>query len=169
MYDGRKELSARTCISSRCAEYWYQLYQAMRGNQYGWHRSTHRNLARWLRCAIRNETTSSCRFLLGCCAWCSFVGPWHLVSHVRLFLHGDWCIHSMRRVEENKNWTLFCPSEVPLLTSLFGSKFDQAYERYEALDIPKVVMPAKQLWDTILICQLETSGPSIVYKDSVNR
>ena len=39
----------------------------------------------------------------------------------------------MKRVIEEKEWTLFSPEEVIDLHDLHGSKFEEAYERYESL------------------------------------
>ncbi len=39
----------------------------------------------------------------------------------------------MQRVLENGQWTLFSPDETPDLHNLYGSKFKEAYERYEQM------------------------------------
>lgn len=38
----------------------------------------------------------------------------------------------MRRVETDKNWTLFCPKKVPGLTTSWGKDFEEKYEKYES-------------------------------------
>ena len=38
----------------------------------------------------------------------------------------------MKRVIENKDWTLFSPNEVPDLHDLYGQAFEMAYIAYEA-------------------------------------
>jgi ribonucleoside-diphosphate reductase subunit M1 len=38
----------------------------------------------------------------------------------------------MERVEKNTHWTLFCPSEAPGLSDVYGDEFKALYERYEA-------------------------------------
>lgn len=35
----------------------------------------------------------------------------------------------MKRVEENKTWTLFCPNEAPGLADVYGEEFEELYER----------------------------------------
>jgi hypothetical protein len=37
----------------------------------------------------------------------------------------------MKRVEADKPWTLFCPSEAPGLADVWGDAFESVYERYE--------------------------------------
>ena len=39
----------------------------------------------------------------------------------------------MKRLEEDKDWTLFSPSDVPELHDLYGQEFEKKYEEYEAL------------------------------------
>jgi len=36
----------------------------------------------------------------------------------------------MKRVEDNGDWTLFCPNEAPGLADVYGEKFVELYERY---------------------------------------
>lgn len=33
----------------------------------------------------------------------------------------------MRRVENNEDWSLFCPNEAPGLADVWGEKFDELY------------------------------------------
>ena len=35
----------------------------------------------------------------------------------------------MRRVEENKEWTLLCPNECPGLSDVWGEEFEKLYEK----------------------------------------
>lgn len=37
----------------------------------------------------------------------------------------------MKRVENNEDWSLFCPNESPGLADCWGEKFEQLYTRYE--------------------------------------
>ena len=37
----------------------------------------------------------------------------------------------MRRVEEDDEWSLMCPSQCPGLSECWGEEFDQLYARYE--------------------------------------
>ena len=79
----------------------------------------------------------------------------------------------MKRVEEDKNWTLFSPGETPDLHDLIGKAFEEKYEEYEKkaqageMDQFKSV-PAKELWRKMLTMLFETGHPWITFKDSCN-
>ncbi|KAJ7739539.1 ribonucleotide reductase [Mycena metata] len=76
--------------------------------------------------------------------------------------------YSMQRVDDNSDWSMFCPKNVPKLLSLTGQAFDDAYRRYEESDIQRVTMKAKDMWETILQSMILTGGPSIIFKDNLN-
>ena len=79
----------------------------------------------------------------------------------------------MERVEENGNWALFSPDEVPDLHDLYGSSFAERYLFYEAkaqrgeLSITRTVR-AQELWRKILTMLFETGHPWITFKDPCN-
>ncbi|OVA12955.1 Ribonucleotide reductase large subunit [Macleaya cordata] len=75
----------------------------------------------------------------------------------------------MRRVEENGQWSLFCPNEAPGLADCWGQKFEDLYMQYEREGKAKKVVSARNLWDEILIAQIETGTPYILFKDTCNR
>jgi len=74
----------------------------------------------------------------------------------------------MRRVENNANWSLFNPLDVPGLARQYGPTFDAEYKAYEASGVYRVNITARTIWNAILECQMETGGPFILYKDSIN-
>lgn len=74
----------------------------------------------------------------------------------------------MQRVECDGTWTLFCPTLVPNLHGLTGAHFNQAYMAYESSEIRKDVVNARVVWKAILESQIETGGPFMLYKDSIN-
>ena len=74
----------------------------------------------------------------------------------------------MRRVEADMDWTLFCPNEAPGLSDKYGKDFEELYEKYEAENRSRKVMPARDLWDKILDAQVETGTPYILFKDAAN-
>jgi ribonucleoside-diphosphate reductase subunit M1 len=76
---------------------------------------------------------------------------------------------SMKRVESNENWSLFCPNEAPDLHEVHGEEFEALYEKYEKEGRAQKVVSAQKLWYAILEAQIETGGPFMVYKDSANR
>ncbi|UEG49245.1 ribonucleoside-diphosphate reductase subunit alpha [Ferruginibacter lapsinanis] len=74
----------------------------------------------------------------------------------------------MKRVEENGNWSLFCPNEAKDLHTNHGKVFEALYEQYEAEGKAKKTVPARDLWNAILESQIETGTPYILYKDAAN-
>jgi len=74
----------------------------------------------------------------------------------------------MRRVEAGGDWSLFCPHEAPGLADVHGADFDDLYTRYEAEGRARAVIPAQKLWSDILVSQIETGTPYLLYKDAAN-
>ncbi len=79
----------------------------------------------------------------------------------------------MKRVAENKDWTLFSPNEVPDLHELYGAAFEKKYEEYEVLAASgKMLLTKKikavELWRKMLTRLFETGHPWIVFKDPCN-
>jgi ribonucleoside-diphosphate reductase alpha chain len=79
----------------------------------------------------------------------------------------------MRRVFENKAWTLFSPEDVPDLHDTFGATFDEAYCSYEAAaergEIKNFkVVQAVNLWRKMLSMLFETGHPWITFRDPCN-
>ncbi len=79
----------------------------------------------------------------------------------------------MKRVEQNKPWTLFTPCDVPDLHSLYGSAFEKRYEEYEKqVEEGKIALyrrvDAKDLWRKMLSMLFETGHPWITFKDPSN-
>lgn len=79
----------------------------------------------------------------------------------------------MKRVHEDKEWTLFSPHDAPDLHDLYGLAFEQAYIKYEEqakaglLPLHKT-LPAKSLWRKMLSMIFETGHPWITFKDPCN-
>lgn len=78
----------------------------------------------------------------------------------------------MKRVENERKWTLFCPNEVLIATGkslqdFYGDEFEELYIQCESLGIGKEIN-ARDLWSHILESQMETGNPYMAYKDSVN-
>ena len=79
----------------------------------------------------------------------------------------------MKRVQNNEDWTLFSPNEVPDLHDLVGKAFEDRYVEYEKLaDEGKIEMhrrlPAVELWRKMLTRLFETGHPWITWKDPSN-
>jgi ribonucleoside-diphosphate reductase alpha chain len=75
----------------------------------------------------------------------------------------------MKRVENDEMWSLMCQDECPGLQDAYGEKFDKLYESYERMGKYIKQIKAKELWHHILVSQIETGMPYMVYKDHVNR
>jgi len=79
----------------------------------------------------------------------------------------------MKRVFEDKEWTLFSPNDVPDLHDLYGTAFEQRYEEYERdalagkVKLHKTVK-ALELWRKMLGMLFETGHPWVTFKDSCN-
>lgn len=115
-----------------------------------------------------------------------YIEPWHLdvedflrlkINHgneedrARDLFYALWIPDLfMKRVKENKEWTLFCPDRAPGLADAYGDEFESLYESYEQ-DIDKYggkKILAQKLWFQILQSQVETGTPYLLYKDAAN-
>jgi len=75
----------------------------------------------------------------------------------------------MQRVQENGNWSLFCPNECPGLYDTYGGEFEQLYHQYEQEGKARKTIRAQELWFAILESQIETGTPYMLYKDACNK
>lgn len=75
----------------------------------------------------------------------------------------------MRRVEEDRDWTLFSPDEAPGMEECYGEEFEKLYEKYEKEGRGRKTVRARELWEKIVESQIETGTPYMLYKDSANR
>ncbi len=79
----------------------------------------------------------------------------------------------MKRVMENRDWTLFSPVDCPDLHDKYGRAFEDAYLQYERkaaageLKLFKTVQ-ATSLWRKMLSMLFETGHPWITFKDPCN-
>ena len=113
-----------------------------------------------------------------------YIEPWH--ADIEEFLelkknHGDEELKArdlfyalwipdlfMERVKNNEKWCYFCPHECVGLSDVYGEKFKELYEKYEADGKSRKNINARELWFKILDAQMETGTPYILYKDSAN-
>ncbi|MBX9852881.1 MAG: ribonucleoside-diphosphate reductase subunit alpha [Cytophagaceae bacterium] len=75
----------------------------------------------------------------------------------------------MQRVEDNGDWSLFCPNEAPGLADCYGKEFEALYEKYEKEGRQRKTVKAQELWFAILEGQTETGTPYMLFKDHCNR
>lgn len=74
----------------------------------------------------------------------------------------------MKRVEQDGEWSLFCPNEAPLLAETHSAEFEKLYLQYEAEGKAKKVIKARELWGHVIESQIETGTPYMLYKDAAN-
>ena len=75
----------------------------------------------------------------------------------------------MKRVLENGTWSLMCPNECKGLHDNYGDQFEKLYTKYEREGKVRKTISAQSLWEKIIISQIETGTPYILFKDSINR
>jgi len=81
----------------------------------------------------------------------------------------------MKRVEQNAEWTLFCPNEAydtntgKSLHDVWGEEFEEMYLKLEKENKGQKTIKAQQLWFKVLEAQMETGTPYMLYKDAANR
>jgi len=75
----------------------------------------------------------------------------------------------MKRVEENGDWSLFCPNEAPGLADTYGDEFEELYFKYEKEGRMRKTIKAQELWFAVLESQTETGMPYMLYKDACNK
>lgn len=119
-------------------------------------------------------------------AFSVYIEPWHAdifdfldmkkntgkeEQRARDLFYALWiCDLFMKRVEENREWSLFSPDEAPGLSDKWGQEFEMLYLKYESLPgLARKVVKARDLWFAIVESQIETGTPYLLYKDSCNR
>lgn len=118
-------------------------------------------------------------------AFAVYMEPWHADIHDLLDLkknHGKEEMRArdlfyalwisdlfMQRVQDNADWSLFCPNEAPGLHDCYGGEFEALYHKYEQEGRARKTVKAQELWFSILESQIETGTPYILYKDACNK
>ena len=74
----------------------------------------------------------------------------------------------MKRVEENGEWSLFCPDTAAGLSDVYGDAFEELYTKYEREGLAIKTIPALEVWKSIIKSQSETGTPYMLYKDACN-
>lgn len=79
----------------------------------------------------------------------------------------------MKRAQEDGEWSLFSPDEVPELHDSYGKKFEEHYARYEQMGKDGKLrvyknMKARDLWRKMVTMLYETGHPWITWKDPSN-
>jgi ribonucleoside-diphosphate reductase alpha chain len=74
----------------------------------------------------------------------------------------------MKRVQDDGEWSLFCPNEARGLSDCHGTEHEELYTRYEREGKARKTIRAQELWFAILESQIETGTPYMLYKDHAN-
>ncbi len=79
----------------------------------------------------------------------------------------------MEKVEQNADWHLFCPNIIlnkygKLFSEKINQEFVELYERAVSDGNFVKKVKARELWEKILVSQIETGTPYLGYKDIVN-
>jgi ribonucleoside-diphosphate reductase alpha chain len=117
-------------------------------------------------------------------AFAVYLEPWHAdvldfldlkknhgkeEQRARDLFYGLWIPDEfMRRVQEDRDWSLFCPNEAPGLQEAWGPAFEALYTKYEKAGKARKVIKAQDLWRRIVESQIETGTPYMLYKDAAN-
>jgi ribonucleoside-diphosphate reductase alpha chain len=118
-------------------------------------------------------------------AACVYLEPWH--ADIEAFLEmrentGDDARRThhlnlanwipdlfMRRVDEDGQWTLFDPHDVPEFPDLWGESFEQAYVQAEARGIARKTVRARDLYARMMRTLAQTGNGWMTFKDACNR
>ena len=74
----------------------------------------------------------------------------------------------MKRARDDGPWTLFNPNDVQDLYDLWGKSFEQRYKHYERIGMGVRTIKARDLFQRIVVSQVETGLPYMMYKDACN-
>lgn len=74
----------------------------------------------------------------------------------------------MKLLKEKGEWCLFDPNKVSGLYDCYGEEFEKKYLEAESKNLYERKIKITDLWKEILISQMETGEPYILYKDNIN-
>ena len=74
----------------------------------------------------------------------------------------------MKCVENDEDWYLFCPRDVPELQNAYGESFNRIYQLAVDSNMYRRKIKARELWNRVIATQIETGTPYLVYKDACN-
>ncbi len=75
----------------------------------------------------------------------------------------------MRRVEADREWSLFDPKVVPELPDLYGEAFERRYEEAEAQGLAAKTVKARELYARMMRTLAQTGNGWMTFKDKSNR
>ena len=75
----------------------------------------------------------------------------------------------MERVDQDLDWSLFCPNDVPELKSTWGEEFNKVYTAAEQAGKARKVVKARDLYKRMMTTLSETGNGWMSFKDTANR
>ncbi len=75
----------------------------------------------------------------------------------------------MERVDNDQDWSLFCPGDVPELKYTWGEKFNQVYLNAEQAGLARKTVKARELYKRMMTTLAETGNGWMNFKDLANR
>ncbi len=74
----------------------------------------------------------------------------------------------MRAVKNNEDWYLMSEDSCPNLSNTYGKEFEDLYNSYVKEERYRKKIKAEEVWEKILVSQIETGTPYMMFKDAVN-
>ena len=74
----------------------------------------------------------------------------------------------MYAVENDEDWHLMCPDECIGLNDVWGEDFNKMYDAFVEAGKFRRCVRARDVWKSIIGCQIETGMPYMLYADSCN-
>lgn len=74
----------------------------------------------------------------------------------------------MQRVEDDTDWSLFDPKDVPHFCDIYGREFEEAYLKAEQEGLAKKTMPARKLYQQMARTLAQTGNGWMTFKDRSN-
>jgi ribonucleoside-diphosphate reductase alpha chain len=75
----------------------------------------------------------------------------------------------MECVENDLDWHLLSPDECPGLTEAYGDAYKDLHQHFVAQGKTRETLKARDIWSKIIVSQIETGMPYILFGDSVNK
>lgn len=75
----------------------------------------------------------------------------------------------MECVENDLDWHLLSPDECPGLTDAYGDAHKELHQSFVAQGKTREILKARDIWSKIIVSQIETGMPYILFGDSVNK
>lgn len=75
----------------------------------------------------------------------------------------------MKRVENDEMWSFMDPDKCKGLCDVYGDEYEALYTKYESEGRYSKQVKAQEVWYELMVSQIETGSPYVVFKDSVNR